>query len=67
MYIIVLHYNLKIDVNDNRFEKKHPGRSGLIILLSNVVLVSLYSVMQISVNHYLIPRGAYNAPNIGLP
>ena len=32
MYIIVLlHYNLKIDVNDNKFEEKHSGRSGLAL------------------------------------
>ena len=33
MYIIVLlYYNLKIDVNDTIFEKKYSGRSGLIIV-----------------------------------
>ena len=60
IYIIVLlHYNLKIDVNDNRFEEKHSGRSGLIILwwLSNVVgptCISVFCITRyIEVSRYL--------------
>ena len=47
MYIIVLlHFNLKIYVNDNKFEKKHSGRSGLaIIIMTRIIIFLLHCIV----------------------